>query len=111
MAKKERNTDGGSVLTTRRMPSGAQQYVRPREDSLSPRMDGIRDIIARRNPNIVELPALLEAMIDESDRSRVGRSYERQTRDEDNTRGYADGGMVRGCKAGQMSGKKFSGSY
>jgi len=105
MAEKKRQ------LTTRRMPSGAQQYVRPREDSLSPRMDGIRDIIARRNPNIVELPALLEAMIDESDRSRVGRSYERQTRDEDNTRGYADGGMVRGCKAGQMSGKKFSGSY
>jgi hypothetical protein len=26
-------------------------------------------------------------------------------------RSFAEGGMVRGCKAGQMSGKKFSGSY
>lgn len=26
-------------------------------------------------------------------------------------RGYADGGMVRGCKGVQMSGKGFSGSY
>lgn len=25
--------------------------------------------------------------------------------------GFAEGGMVRGCKAGQTSGKKFSGSY
>lgn len=25
--------------------------------------------------------------------------------------GFAEGGMVRGCKPGQMSGKKFSGTY
>ena len=25
--------------------------------------------------------------------------------------GFAEGGMVRGCKAGQMSGKKFSGTF
>jgi hypothetical protein len=25
--------------------------------------------------------------------------------------GYAKGGMVRGCKSGQMSGKGFSGTY
>jgi len=26
-------------------------------------------------------------------------------------RGYAEGGMVRGCKAGQMSGKGFRGNF
>lgn len=31
--------------------------------------------------------------------------------DQEHIKNYRDGGMVRGCKPGQMSGKKFSGTY
>jgi hypothetical protein len=38
---------------------------------------------------------------------RGNRSADRAAREG----GYAKGGMVRGCKSGQMSGKGFSGNY
>ena len=56
----------------------------------------------------------------EADRAagRAVRSGNREARleaealqERDEMRGYAEGGMVRGCKAGQMSGKGFSGTY
>lgn len=50
-----------------------------------------------------------------------GRAVERGNRqsrleaealeERDERRGYAKGGMVRGCKSSQMSGKGFSGTY
>lgn len=38
------------------------------------------------------------------------RASRREAQDMD-VQNFADGGMVRGCKAGQMSGKGFSGTY
>ena len=121
--------DGGSVLTTRRMPSGAQQYVRegaelgPREMSTptSRRMKTIDETIRAtraRNPE-AEIP-LHEAFMDESRLSQAARRTQSQAFDEDQANRRADrlgtqkfvgGGMVRGCKSGQMSGKKFSGTF
>ena len=119
MAKKKRE------LTTSRMPSGAQQYVRegvelgPREMS-SPttrRMKTIDETIRAtrgRNPEAEGL--LTDAFIDEMRSSRTARQTERQTTDEDraNRRGarkFAEGGEVRGCSGSQMSGKGFRGNY
>ena len=97
-------------LTTRRMSSGAQQYVRegvemgPREMS-SPttrRMKTIDDTIrATRRLNPEAENPLTDAFIDEMRSSRTARQTERQTTDEDraNRRGarkFAEGGEVNG---------------
>lgn len=45
---------------------------------------------------------------------REGATIERANRmkeREDREMNFADGGMVRGCKPGQVSGKKYSGTY
>ena len=112
--------------TTSRMPSGAQQYTRG--DDSQARLRNIDSLISsRRLANMLdgvdrdlssargERRALHEAFMDEADRSDV--SYQNQmqalqdTAENRRNRKFAKGGMVRGCKAGQMSGKKFSGSY
>jgi hypothetical protein len=108
MAKKKREQ------TTRRMSSGAQQFVRegvemgPREMS-SPttrRMKTIDETIraldrstVRREPRASRL--LTDAFIDESRSAQKARETERQTIDEDraNRRGarkFAEGGKVNG---------------
>jgi hypothetical protein len=112
-------------LTTRRMSSGAQQFVRegaemgPREMSSSTtrRMKTIDDTIrATRRLNPEAENPLNEAFIDESRSAQRARETERQTFDEDraNRRGarkFAEGGEVRGCSGSQMSGKGFRGNY
>lgn len=124
---KKKFQEGGQV-TTRLMPSGAQQYVRegvelgPREMS-SPttrRMKTIDETIRAtrgRNPE-VEGP-LTDAFIDEMRSARVARQTERQTFDEDranrradrrSAQQFAEGGMVTGSRA-QISGTKFSGTF
>ena len=101
-------------LTTRRMSSGAQQYVRegvemgPREMS-SPttrRMKTIDETIraldrstVRREPRASRL--LTDAFIDESRSAQRARETERQTIDEDranrrDARKFAEGGKVNG---------------
>jgi hypothetical protein len=121
--------DGGSVLTTRRMPSGAQQYVRESEE-MAPwavstpttrRLKTVDDIFrATRNRNPEARGRLTDAFIDESMSSATSARTERQALDEDRAnrradrRGakkFADGGMVRGCKPAQMSGKGFKGTF
>ena len=92
MAKKKRE------LTTRRMPSGAQQYVRPKEGELLPEMATIRDTIARRNSGGRELSRLAEAMLDESRRFSAARSNERQTIDEDRANRRKEGGAMKSKK-------------
>jgi len=75
-----------------------------------------------RNPE-TEIP-LHEAFMDEARLSEAATRTQRQASDEDynnrirdiragrlGTQKFAEGGMVRGCKAGQMSGKKFSGTF
>ncbi len=119
---------GGRVRTTRRMPSGAQQYVResaelgPREMSTptSRRMKTIDETIratGTRNPEA--RGRLIDAFIDESMSSTTSARTERQALDEDRAnrradrRGakkFADGGMVTGSRA-QISGTKFSGTF
>jgi hypothetical protein len=39
------------------------------------------------------------------------RANEMKEREDRETKNFAEGGMVRGCKPGQMSGKKYSGTY
>ena len=115
MAKKKRE------LTTRRMSSGAQQYVRegvetgPREMS-SPttrRMKTIDDTIraldrstVRREPKASRL--LTDAFIDESRSAQKARETERQTIDEDRANRRADrreeGGAVLKKKKGERAG-------
>ncbi len=34
-----------------------------------------------------------------------------EAKDQEHVKKFRDGGSVRGCKAGQMSGKNFSGTY
>ena len=115
MAKKKRE------LTTRRMPSGAQQYTRG--DGTVGRMRTIdRAIRETENMPFRAESGLNRAFVDESRARPSERAFrdslrtQSQALQEDlaNRRGakkFAEGGMVRGCKAGQMSGKKFSGSY
>jgi len=115
--------DGGRVRTTRRMPSGAQQYTRG-DDSLA-RLRNIDETIRAtraRNPE-TEIP-LHEAFMDEARLSEAATRTQRQASDEDynnrirdiragrlGTQKFVEGGMVRGCKSGQMSGKGFRGTY
>ena len=48
----------------------------------------------------------------ERERPRLrAEAAERERELTDSLSRYKDGGMVRGCKAAQMTGKKFSGSY
>lgn len=111
MAKKRREPQR---LT--RMPSGAQQYVRegagrgPMElrTTAQGRMNRISEMI-RNNPEIES--ALHEAFMDEVRLSRAAMQNESQGRDEGRGRGYASGGMVRGYRPAQRSGKKFQGSF
>jgi hypothetical protein len=92
MAKKKREQ------TTRQMPSGAQQYVRPKEGELLPEMATIRDTIARRNSGGRELSRLAEAMLDESRRFSAARSNERQTIDEDRANRRKEGRAMKSKK-------------
>lgn len=118
MAKKNRER------TTSRMPSGAQQYTRG--DDSQARLRNIDSLISsRRLANMLdgvdrgqsraESSALQEAFMDEADRSRAAHQNQMQgyqdTAENRRTRKFEDGGMVRGCKAGQMSGKGFRGTF
>jgi hypothetical protein len=126
---KKKFQEGGQV-STRRMPSGAQQYVResaelgPRAMSTptTRRMKTIDETIRAtrgRNPES-EIP-LNEAFADESNLFRTSLRTERQTSDEDRAnrradrRGaqkFAEGGMVTGTGSrAQISGTKFSGTF
>ena len=103
MAKKERER------STRRMPSGAQQYVRGDDsaDRLETLVDAMRGEARRNDGRLSEAERRMsDGFLDEARQSSAARRTEVQGR-----RGYAEGGMVRGCKAGQTSGKGFSGSY
>ena len=108
MPKKERER------STRRMPSGAQQYTRG--DTLHDRAQRIGDYMAP-DQSEDEYWSLDAAIGDEVRSTSRARQTETQTSQEDranrrrDTGRYAEGGMVRGCKAGQMSGKGFSGGY
>jgi hypothetical protein len=118
MAKKKRER------STARMPSGAQQYTRG--DDSQARLRNVDDLIrSRRLTNLLdggdtsqgraERSALHEAFMDEADRSRAAYQNQMQALQDTSAnrrkRGFVEGGEVRGCKAGQMSGKGFSGSY
>lgn len=109
------------TLTTRRMPSGAQQYTREgRRSALiggnTPplrRMRMIHEDLIRRHPEAET--ALHEAFMDEARLSRAATQNQMQAQQDDNAnrrpRKFAEGGMVRGTRPVQMSGKGFSGSY
>ena len=118
MAKKNRER------TTSRMPSGAQQYTRG--DDSQARLRNIDSLISsRRLANMLdgvdrgqsrtERRALHEAFMDEADRSDV--SYQNQmqalqdTVENRRSRKFVDGGMVRGTRPVQISGKNFSGNF
>jgi hypothetical protein len=98
MAKKKRE------LTTRRMPSGGQQYVRPaetgRERPVADRMRTINKIISRsQDPEVGR--TMTEALLDESVLARIGDMNERQTRDEDYNNRIRD---IRAGRYMKMSG-------
>ena len=120
MAKKKRER------STSRMPSGAQQYTRG--DDSQARLRNIDSLISsRRLANMLdgvdrdlssargERRALHEAFMDEADRSDV--SYQNQmqalqdTAENRRSRKFVDGGMVRGTRPVQISGKNFSGNF
>lgn len=100
------------TLTTRRMPSGAQQYTREGRASVlyggntpsQRRMNMIEDIIDRHPEMERELH---RAFMDEVRLSRAAMQNEAQGR----RSRYEAGGMVRGTRSVQMSGKGFRGSY
>jgi len=115
MAEKKRQ------LTTRRMPSGGQQYTRQgrvtalRGGDTPPqrRMNMVEDIIDRHPEMRRELH---RAFMDEADLSRAATQNQMQALEETNSRRrsgnrYESGGMVRGTRSVQMSGKGFRGSY
>ena len=113
--KKKEPAKKGREVATRRMPSGAQQYVRG-ETNADKRQTLIRQAEAerRRQGNTYsEAEARIDdAFMDEVDESLSGmrRSLasmrnEDQTRDEDRAnrrRGMAKGGMVKGYEKGGM---------
>jgi len=78
---------------------------RPAKDQRPPaRPSGLRS--PKTSPRAPERPA--DLMAGEAVK-RGNRSAERIAAE--GTPQFADGGMVRGCKPGQMSGKGFSGTY
>jgi hypothetical protein len=105
MAKKKRE------LTTRRMPSGAQQYVRPagtgREMPVADRMRTLNEISSRSRDGKVS-SAMTDAIIDESVRGRIGRMSERQTTDEDFNNAMRDIRAGRRKEGGKMESKKMA---
>jgi hypothetical protein len=118
MAKKEQER------RTSRMPSGAQQYIRG-DDSLA-RMRNIDSLISsRRLANTLdgvdegqsrtERSALHEAFMDEAAQFRAALQNKVQasqdTAKNRRTRKFVDGGMVRGTRPVQISGKNFSGNF
>ena len=124
MAKKKRER------STSRMPSGAQQYTRG-DDSLA-RLRNIDSLISsRRLDNMLdgvdrdlssasgERRALHGAFMDEAARMRAARQNEVQAsqdtqellRNRIRSRKFVDGGMVRGTRPVQVSGKNFSGKF
>lgn len=95
----------GKSLRPKMRPDGLK--MRP-GDEMSSNRAAVRDAIEpmssvrpKKRPGYVEDDAA--AM------ERVRRSAERDM--EDMPQKYADGGMVRGCKSSQMSGKGFRGTY
>jgi hypothetical protein len=112
MAKKKREQ------TTRRMPSGAQQYVRPAATENAPsvrRMETLVNMRPRLDPE-TDRGFITDAVIDESRLNTVGYTNEEQARSEDraNRRGakrFVGGGMVRGHKSIQIAGNNFRGSF
>jgi hypothetical protein len=119
MAKKNRER------TTSRMPSGAQQYTRG--DDSQARLRNIDSLISsRRLANMLdgvdrdlssggERRALHEAFMDEADRNRTAYQNQMQalqdTSENRRSRKFVDGGMVRGTRPVQISGKNFSGNF
>ena len=106
---KKKFQEGGQV-STRRMPSGAQQYTRG-DTEIDRLQTNSRAFNASRSAS-----KITDAMVDEFNRDQAAERNESQTRREDRTnrlgtKMFADGGMVRGCKPGQMSGKGFRGTY
>ena len=106
--------EGGRVRSTRRMPSGAQQYTRG--DKPRDRMQNIEDYFQARRGDADAERMLDDAMYDEVRATGRARETEIQTDQEDRAnrrreRGYVEGGMVRGCKPAQMSGKGFKGTF
>ena len=108
MAKKKRE------LTTRRMPSGAQQYARPqanssRESPVARRMDTINAAAAaaRRSPRTAENAAdreakqrmLYEAVVDESNAAENARMMQRQATAEDSASRRKEGGAMKSKKS------------
>jgi hypothetical protein len=116
--------------STSRMPSGAQQYTRGDDsqarlrniDSLisSRRLDNMLDGVDRDLSSASgEKRALHEAFMDEASRMRAARQNDAQAsqdreellRNRIRNRKFADGGMVRGTRPVQVSGKNFSGKF
>jgi len=108
MAKKKRE------LTTRRMPSGAQQYARPqanssRESPIARRMDTIGTAVdaVRRTPRTLENAAdraakqrmLYEAVVDESNAAENARMMQRQATAEDSASRRKEGGAMKSKKS------------
>lgn len=63
-------------------------------------------MVPKRRPREVEERA---AAIRAAERGN--RAAERYAEDEMDVKDFAEGGMVRGCKSSQMSGKGFRGTY
>jgi len=106
MAKKKRE------LTTRRMPSGGQQYVRPaetgREMPVPDRMRTINKISSRsQDPEVGR--TMTEALLDESVLARIADMNERQTRDEDYNNRMRDIRAGRRRASGSAGAEKMSG--
>ena len=110
--------------STSRMPSGAQQYTRG-DDGLA-RLRNIDSLISSRllantldgvdeGQSRTEERALHGAFMDEAARNRAALQNQVQalqdTSENRRTRKYVDGGMVRGTRPVQISGKNFSGNF
>lgn len=98
--KKEGFKEGGSVLapkTSKRPPEGRKESSAP---MTSKRPPAGKKIGVRGSPGIgrdAYSPADFDRLMDSQDAKMPQK--------------FRDGGSVRGCKSGQLSGKGFSGSY
>jgi hypothetical protein len=106
MAKKKRE------LTTRRMPSGGQQYVRPaetgRDSPAADRLRTIREIGTRTRRNSELTVPMIDAFLDESRLASIGSRNENQTTREDFNNLMRDMRAGRRKAGGKVEAEKMS---
>lgn len=92
------------------MPAPKKSPV-PTRRPMVPRPRPFRDISPEAERGDQDLMRILEADEAAGAIERGNRNAEREARDRDSLMNFKDGGMVRGCKSGQTSGKGFRGTY